>query len=222
MQHLQGLIFDLDGTLLDSAPDLRQAVNKMLGQHGRRPLTLGETKQAVGDGAMALVRKAFAFTGDVPSNDLFPFVQEYIQHYRQIKADPAQIYPHVLDMITQYSQDGVKLGICTNKPEAATYKLLEELNIRHHFEFIAGSDTFPTHKPNPEHIYGVITALDVPPENCVMVGDSINDVLAAHGAGIPCIVVTQGYGRDFEELRADFLIKDFSELPAAISKLGFT
>jgi phosphoglycolate phosphatase len=222
MPRLQGMIFDLDGTLLDSAPDIRQALNLMLAQHGRRPLTLEETKQALGDGVLMSVRRSFAMTGNIPETDLFPFVQQYITHYRNIKADPAQIYPHVVPLLERYGQAGVRLGICTNKAESSTYHLLKDLDLLRHFAFVAGGDTFRAHKPHPDHVYGVIAALDVPREGCVMVGDSVNDVAAAHGAGIPCIIITQGYGDDAESLKADRFIGHCGELPEALAALGFS
>lgn len=221
MRQIQGLIFDLDGTLLDSAPDLRQAVNLMLAQQSRRPLTLEEVKGLIGDGAMALVQRALAMTGGEPE-DVFPFVQQFIGHYRNIKADPSQIYPHVVPILEKYHGAGVKLGVCTNKQESASYRVLEQLGLRRYFEFIAGGDTFPVHKPNPEHLYGVITALDVPREGCVFIGDGINDVRAARGAKIPCIVVTHGYGMEkSEDLNADSVIAGFDELPTALAGLGY-
>jgi phosphoglycolate phosphatase len=222
MPRLQGLIFDLDGTLLDSAPDLRQAMNLMLAQHSRRPLTLDEVKSMIGDGAVAFVKRAFVATGDPMTGDELPYVQQYIGYYRNIKADPSQIYPHVAPLLEKYFHAGVKLGVCTNKQEAASYRVLEQLGLRRYFEFIAGGDTFPVHKPNPEHLHGVITALDVPRENCVFVGDGINDVRVAKNVGIPCVVVTHGYGREnAEDLGADGVIAGFDELPQALDKLGF-
>ena len=108
------------------------------------------------------------------------------------------------------------------KTENATHHQLQKLHLAHHFTFIAGGDTFVTHKPNPDHVYGVIAALDVPRENCVMVGDSRNDVLAAHGAGVPCIIIRQGYGDESDDLRADHTINHFGELPKALAALGFS
>lgn len=128
MPRLQGLLFDLDGTLLDSAPIIRQAMNKMLGEEGRRPLTLEEVKNIVGDGVMEAVSYAFKLTGDALVNDSFPYVQRFIHYYRNTKADPAQIYPYVVPTLEHYSKAGVKLGVCMNKSEGSTYQVLEELD----------------------------------------------------------------------------------------------
>ncbi|MDX2028631.1 MAG: HAD-IA family hydrolase [Alphaproteobacteria bacterium] len=223
MVRLQGLIFDLDGTLLDSAPDLRQALNQTLRAHKRRDLTLDEVKHMVGDGMLPLLSRAFAATGG-PISDAEAYLrfQEFLLHYRDQKPDPAQIYPGGKETLEHYHKAGVKLGICTNKHEASTIRLLEELNLKHYFTFIAGGDTFLVHKPHPDHVRGVIEGLSVPVANCVMIGDGRNDVLAAQGAGIPCLAVTHGYGEDYGHLDADGLISGFNELPRALEKLGFT
>jgi len=222
MPRLSGLIFDLDGTLVDSAPDLRQALNAMLKGFGRREMALEEVKRMVGDGMIPLVARAFETTGGVPKDfDSFACAQIFIAHYRNLKADPAQIYPHARATLEKYHDAGVRLGICTNKQEAATVKLLEDLGLMRYFAFIAGGDTFPAHKPHPDHVRGVIQRLDTVAAHCAMVGDSPNDVLAAHGAGIPCIVVTHGYGMDVGNLGADHLIDSFKELPKVLEKLGF-
>ncbi|MDD3288443.1 MAG: HAD-IA family hydrolase [Alphaproteobacteria bacterium] len=221
MPKLMGVIFDLDGTLLDSAPDLHNALNQTLVKYGRRQLSLAETKSMVGDGMMTLVQRALTATGGINPDQEMNCVRDFITLYRGITPDPIQIYPHVLEILEKYYAAGIKIGMCTNKQASMTNKLLKELDLLKYFGFVAGGDTFMAHKPNPDHIYGVIEALEVPRENCIMVGDSRNDVAASHGAGIPCIVVTLGYGTDFDKIGADKLIANFNELPAALSELGF-
>ncbi len=223
MPLLQGLIFDLDGTLVDSAPDLRQALNLMLAQFGRRPLALDEVEGMTGDGMLPMVHRAFAATGEaLPDTQSYERFQVFIAHYRSQKPDASQIYPGVMEALARFHAAGVRLGVCTNKQEAATLRLLEGLDLKRLFTFVAGGDTFTVHKPNPGHVNGVIEKLGVPAGGCVMIGDSVNDVLAAHGAGIPCVVVTAGYGQAPETLGADKLIRGFAELTAALETLGFT
>ena len=222
MPQLSGLIFDLDGTLIDSAPDLRQALNAMLAEYGRRALSLGEVKQFVGDGMMPLIQRAFDTTGAVPENfNSYASFQIFIGHYRGLKPDPSQIYPGTRETLESYFKKGVKLGICTNKQGAATVHLLEQLDLAKYFSFIAGGDTFPEHKPHPGHVKGVLRQLDIAAAECAMIGDSMNDVSAARGAGVKSIVVTHGYGGDFQSLSADKLINGFNELPKALKELGF-
>lgn len=221
MNKLEAILFDLDGTLLDSAPDIRQAVNLMLQDEGRAQLTLDQVKSFIGDGMMPLCRKAFEATGGVPTGDLFPFVQSFITYYRKVKPDPQQIFPHVREALDLFRDKQIKMGICTNKSEEATLQLLEQLDLLRYFGFVAGGDTFMVHKPNPGHITGVIEALEASLKGTVFVGDGPNDVVACQKAGIPCIVVTHGYSQDYESMGATSLIGGFNELAPAISKLGY-
>jgi phosphoglycolate phosphatase len=223
MPLLSGLIFDLDGTLIDSAPDIRQALNAMLVEYGRRPMTLDEVKHAVGDGMMPLIQRAFEATGGAPKGfNSYATFQIFINHYRSLDPDPAQIYPQARETLEHYFDKGLKFGICTNKQGAATVQLLQKLDLVRYFSFIAGGDTFPLHKPNPGHVKGVLKELGVPAAQCAMIGDSLNDISAARGAGVKSVVVTHGYGGDYQSLGADKLIGGFRELPAALEELGFT
>ena len=222
MPKLQGLIFDLDGTLVDSAPDLRQALNKTLAEQGRRAITLDEIKTMLGDGMLTTLKRAFEATGAALSDDIsYRLFQSFVNHYRNQLADPTQIYPYVVETLDQLTNEGIKMGICTNKQEASSYKLLEELDLARYFTFIAGGDTFLVHKPHPDHVRGVIEKLGVTAEECVMVGDSANDVRAAQAAGIPCLVVAHGYGVDVEELGANGVLDGFDQLKDALENLGF-
>jgi len=223
MARLSGLIFDLDGTLVDSAPDHRQALNAMLREHGRRGLTPAEVKAMIGDGMLPLVTRSFEATGGMPAGaDSYALFQTFITHFRALPPDAAQIYPHVKEMLQNYAAAGVKIGLCTNMQESSAGRLLEQLGLRNFFSFIAGGDTFPVHKPHPGHVSGVMNALKVSKEQCAMIGDTFRDVQAAHGAGIPCIVVAHGQKIDAEKTGADRIIQEFDELPAALTALGFS
>ncbi len=222
MIKLQGLIFDLEGTLVDGAVDARHALNVLLAEHGREPLSLEHVKRIITNGFMHMIQRAFEQSGGLAGDDVFPLTQKFIHIYRDLKADPAQIYPSVAPMLDTYFKAGVKLGICTNMAEGPALKALRELGLDPYFEFVAGGDTFPVHKPNPEHLKGVITALDVPYEACVFVGDGINDVRAARGANVPCIVVTHSQSVDPEtSQRADAIIASFDALHETLERLGF-
>ncbi len=218
---LTGVVFDLDGTLVDSAPDIRNALNLFLAERGRRAVTLDETKSALGDGAVKLVERILRLTGSCP-DDIMDDVRAYIALYRDIPADPAQIYPAVLNVLDGLRTQRIGLGVCTNKPESATRKLLDELALLPYFSGVAGGDTYMTHKPDPEHLRGVIMQMGVDPAGCVMVGDSPNDLLAAHGMNVPCILVDYGYGADNSVLPAEIIIDTMAELPEALRALGFS
>jgi phosphoglycolate phosphatase len=217
---LAGLVFDLDGTLIDSAPDTRNALNAFLVERNRRFVTLEETKQALGDGAVKLVERIFRLTGDCPP-DIMADVRAYITIYNTIKADPIQIYPDVVTTLRAFKKRNIPLGLCTNKPESATLKLLDELELRPYFAAIAGGDSFPVHKPDPAHLMGVIEQMGITPQGCVMIGDSPNDMVAAHGLGIPCILVDYGYGFDVSVLPAEAVISSMADLPKTLMRLGF-
>jgi phosphoglycolate phosphatase len=222
MPQLHALICDLDGTLLDSAPDLRQALNAALKAEGRRALTLEEVEAMIGDGMLPLIQRAYAATGaPVSVAESYPKFERFIGFYRELQPDPAQIYPHVTEVLAALQKAGVKLAICTNKQEEATHRLLKQLDLARFFSFVAGGDTFPVHKPHPGHVEGVLKALAVRAENAAMVGDSGNDILSARGAGVPCLLVSQGYGVGIDNLGASGMIADFGELPDALRLLGF-
>jgi phosphoglycolate phosphatase len=222
MTQLQALIFDLDGTLIDSAPDLRQALNVTLQAEGRRALSLEEVKSMTGDGLLLMMHRAYGATGaSVSDTQSYEKFKIFIEHYRRLKPDPAQIYPHVVETLTSFQTSGVKLGLCTNKQEAATHQFLGDLNLARFFSYVAGGDTFPVHKPHPGHVMGVLDKLGVLAGHAVMIGDSTNDILSAQGAGVKSIAVAHGYGADVENLGADIVIGGFDELKSALTKLGF-
>src|SRR5665213_678532 len=130
MPQLQGLIFDLDGTLIDSAPDLRQALNATLHGFGRPALPLDEVKRMTGDGMLPMMTRAFEATGGMPAGiNSYDCFQQFITHYRGLKPDPVQIYPGARETLERYHKAGIQLAICTNKQEASTIKLLADLDL---------------------------------------------------------------------------------------------
>jgi phosphoglycolate phosphatase len=222
MPQLLGLIFDLDGTLIDSAADLRQALNALLAAHNRRALTLDEVKGLVGDGLNTMLRRAFTVTGGVLPETATPTLfDDFLVFYNTQKASPEQLYPHVRETIQAFRAQSIKIGLCTNKLFQPTMKLLNDIGIVALFDFVAGCDTFPVYKPDPGHVLGVAKGMKIPPHSCAMIGDSINDIRAAQAAKIPAIAVSHGYGRDIDQLGADAIISGFGELPGALRTLGF-
>jgi phosphoglycolate phosphatase len=223
MPHLHGLIFDLDGTLIDSAADLRVALNALLAQYGRRSITLAEVKQMVGDGLQVMLQRAFTSTGaPLPDSGRSTIFEDFIDLYQRQTGTPEMLYPLALETIKTYRAKGVKIGLCTNKISIATRKLLKDIGIEPLFDCVAGGDTFPVCKPHPAHVLGVAKAMNVAPQSCVMIGDSHNDIRAAQGVPMVAIAVGHGYGRDIATLGADAMIADFAGLPEALQRLGFT
>ncbi len=221
MQRLEAVLFDCDGTLLDSAPDIGQALNLMLEDCDRPPLPLAQIKGYLGDGMMELCSRALMATGGLPQDDVYPFVQKFITHYRKVPADPSQIYAGGREALESLSQAGVKLAVCTNKQEAATRRIFDQLDLTRYFAAIAGGDTYLVHKPHPDHVLNLLKAMDVSPQGTLFVGDGMNDVMASRQAGVKCVIITHGYSDDWEALGADALIGGFDGLSAAIEKLGY-
>ena len=214
------LVFDLDGTLIDSAPDLRAALNEMLRERGRAPLSLAQVRQMIGDGAAALVARALAASGPDPAAaaDALP---RFLQLYEADAVRLTRPYPGVPETLAALRRRGYRTAICTNKPHHATHTVLEGLGLLALFDGIAGGDRFAVKKPDPGHLLGLIGALGGAPDRAVMIGDGENDAAAAHGAGVPLVLMRYGYARvDPASLAADALLDRFDDLPAALDRLG--
>ena len=221
MPQLRGLIFDLEGVLIDSAHDLCRAINHMLGHHGRRNLEMGEIRSMLGDGMLVLTQRALAKTGVYETDKEMNYFREFITHFRSAAPDPEQVFPQVRDILTRYHANGIKLGVCTNKPSDTTCHLLQKLKLLSLFGFVAGGGTYQVHIPNPDHLSGVITALDLTIKDCVVVGGDSRMVTAAHKLDLPCIIVTKNYGVDYSKLEATKQIASFDQLPEALAQLGY-
>jgi len=217
------LLCDLDGTLVDSAPDLADALSTLLAESGRRALSVTEVKTMVGDGVAVLVERGLAATGGVPAPEaLAAQVARYHALYEARLTKQTRPYPGAVEALGALRAAGWRLAVCTNKPERATRKVLAALGLDELIEAVAGGDTFPVRKPDPGHVLQLLEAMGVTPARAVMLGDSVNDVAAAHAAGLPAIAVGHGYGTvPAQELGAERLITHFDELPAALKALGF-
>jgi phosphoglycolate phosphatase len=223
MAALHALIFDLDGTLVDSAGDLLQSLNILLTKRGRRLLALDEVKSMIGDGMPMLLRRAFKATGDgLADQDADAVFSEMLSIYMSKETSPEIIYQDAKETLMVFKKANVKIGLCTNKAYAPTLKLLKDIGLLSLFDVITGGDTFTVCKPHPDHVLGVVAKLGVDRQSCVMIGDSINDIQAARSAGVASIAVSHGYGTNVKSLNADALIARFAELPGALLTLGFS
>ncbi len=216
------LIFDLDGTLIDSAPDVCASVNRVLTETGRRELTLIETKGLIGWGGRVLVEKALAMTGEEGTPDEVETVlQGFLATYAAHPAEHTRIFPGAVEALEKFKADGVKMGICTNKPTATTPPVLKAMGLDGFFSVVSCGDAVPHKKPDGRHVLTVIEALDATVEITAMVGDSENDITAAINAGVKSVAVTFGYAHvPVDELGADALIDHFRELPGALRKIA--
>jgi phosphoglycolate phosphatase len=219
MEHFL-LIFDLDGTLVDSAADLRAALNQMLRERGRPSLSLPQVKQMIGDGAAALVARALAASGGNPA-DAAGALPRFIELYEADAVRLSRPYPAVPETLAALRRRGYRTAICTNKPQHATLTVLEGLGLLPLFDAVAGGDRFPVRKPDPGHLSGLIGALGARAEAAAMIGDSENDAAVARGAGLPLVLMRYGYARaDPDSLGADAVLDQFADLPAVLDRLG--
>ncbi len=216
------LLCDLDGTLIDSVPDLADALSDLLAEAGRRKVTQDEVKAMVGDGVAVLVERGFAATGGLPApKDLGAQIARYIALYESRLTERTRPYPGALNALRALRAGGWRLAICTNKPEHASREIVASLGMGDLIEAVAGGDTFAAKKPHPDHILCLLEAMNTAPSRAAMLGDSQNDVQAARAAGLPVIAVAHGYGTiPAHELGADRVIAHFDELPGALAALG--
>ncbi|MBV4532605.1 phosphoglycolate phosphatase [Pseudomonas farsensis] len=206
------VMFDLDGTLIDSVPDLAVAVDRMLLELGRPPAGLDAVRQWVGNGAQVLVRRALAGSIDHDQVDdelaeraLALFMEAYAQSHEH-----TVVYPGVLDTLRWLSKQGVEMALITNKPERFVAPLLDQMKIGRHFRWIIGGDTLAQKKPDPAALLFVMQMAGVAPAEALFVGDSRSDVLAAKAAGVQCVGLSYGYnhGRPIAEEDPNLVLSD--------------
>jgi phosphoglycolate phosphatase len=184
-------VFDLDGTLVDSAADIHASLDRAMAELGLAGFSRAEVVGMIGDGVRALMTKALTARGrSLDETALARFVEDYTAQ-ATVLTRPFDGIPAVLDTLRA---QGWRMAVCTNKPEAAARLLLEELGLAGHFAALGGGDSFPVRKPDPAHLLATLAACGGAPEQAVMIGDHRNDVLAAAGAGVPCIFAGWGYG----------------------------
>jgi phosphoglycolate phosphatase len=203
------LIFDLDGTLIDSLDDLTDATNHMLAGFGRSALTPPEVRLLVGQGARSLVMRAMpGATHDEIERGLTAFIAYNEAHI----ADRTLPYPGVVETLARLRDGGSPMAVVSNKNVALCRKILTILGIEDYFAEVLGADSLPTRKPSPEPVLKLVHDFGVSPAEAVMVGDSINDIAAGLGAGVVTVGCTWGYGDISELAKADYRIDRFSDL----------
>jgi phosphoglycolate phosphatase len=214
------LIFDLDGTLVDTAPDLLEATNAVLKAEGRRAVDPTTLRRMVGFGARSLITQAFAATGAPPSDAGLPrLVADFLAHYRENIATHSKPFPRVPETLGALRANGTRMGVLTNKPQALTDLLLPAVRLDHYFGAIFGAGARTYTKPDPRLFHDVTDALGGGP--AIMIGDSVTDVKTARAAKAPVILVSYGYTPEpASTLGADAVTDDFAEIPFLASKLG--
>lgn len=216
-------MFDLDGTLMDSVPDLAAAVDKMLILLGREPAGVAQVRDWVGNGSKVLVRRALAgqlqhegVADELANEALALFMQAYSGGH-----DLTTVYPGVHECLDWLRARDVKLAIITNKPAQFIEPLLEEKGLNGYFQWLVGGDTLPQQKPDPAALLWVMDQAGVKPGDSLFVGDSRNDVRAAKAAAVPCVALSYGYnhGEPIANEEPALVLDDLRELVASVSGL---
>lgn len=218
------VMFDLDGTLLDSVPDLAAAVDRMLAQLGRPPAGVDRVRDWVGNGSQVLVRRALAGQLEhaaVAATLAGQAHQLFLQAYADCH-ELSSVYPGVRECLDWLQEHAVPMAVVTNKPGRFVGPLLAEKGLAGYFQWIVGGDSLPVQKPDPAALDWVLEQADVPPEQALFIGDSRNDVLAARAAGVPCVAVSYGYnhGRPISEENPRWVLPDLRQLVDSAWRLG--
>jgi phosphoglycolate phosphatase len=210
------LLFDLDGTLVDTVPDLAAAVNRLMGARGLDVFAPPEVAAMVGDGVSVLVARAFAARGrEMDAGAVAELTADYTAHV----AVESMLYPGVLAALGGLAGSGWRLAVCTNKPEKAAAGLLEALGVLPLLCAVGGGDTFPTRKPDPAHLLSTLSRAGGRADAAVMVGDHHNDVLAGRAAGVPTIFAAWGYGPARMAEGSAAIARDIAEAAAIAGRL---
>ena len=216
----KAVVFDLDGTLIDSLGDIAAALNRLLAAYDRPTLLDRDVELLVGEGVNVLVQGAWAQTGSpMADDDVDEMVVRYLDLYLDQAAQRTIVFKGVPEMLKALRAKGWRLGICTNKPDKITDRVLADLGLAPLVDAVVGGD-YPRRKPDGDHILETLRRLDVPAAACLYVGDSKTDVAAARMAGVPIVCVGFGYSHGpAGDLGADRIIDNFDD-PEALDRIG--
>jgi len=211
------VVYDLDGTLADTASDLMGALNAVLVHEGLAPLPVERARSMLGAGGRALLARGFAASGqELAPPKLESLFGDFLAHYNTHIAEHTRLYPGVEAALNAFARIGWRQAICTNKMEGSAKLLMEKLGVTSLFAFICGQDTFGVGKPDPKPLLGTIAAAGGASDRAIMVGDSATDIKTARAAGLPVICVDFGYTEiPVAQLGPDRVISHFDELGAA-------
>ena len=214
------VVFDLDGTLVDTSPDLTAALNHSLVAMGRPAVDAATVRHLVGHGARALIERGLALSGGGGEPAVARALPLFLDYYAAHVADGSRPYPGAEAMLEALAGAGVRLAICTNKPVALSRALIAALGWSGRFAVNLGGDSLAVRKPDPAPLLAAIAAVGGDPGDAVFVGDSIVDMATARAAGVPVVAVSFGFAdRPVAALGADRVIDDFDELTEALASL---
>jgi phosphoglycolate phosphatase len=214
-------VFDLDGTLVDSVPDLAAALNRVLAEAGLPPQPLPAVARMVGHGVARLVERGFAAAGAPLDLAALPrWVDRFLHFYAEDLSTLTRPFPGVPEALEALAAAGWRLGVCTNKPTRLAEGLLDALGLAPRFAAVVGGDVAPERKPHPAPVRMTLDRLGVPAAAAVFIGDSETDVLTARAAGLPVVLVRHGYtAMPPEALGADAVVDGLSDVPALLETL---
>ena len=215
------IVFDLDGTLVDTAPDLVATLNHVLGCEGLPPVAYEEARNMVGGGARVMVERGIKADGRaLPPAEVDRMVRDFIAHYAEHIADGSRPFHGVEAALDNLAGSGCRLAVCTNKLEWLSLRLLGALGLTTRFRAICGADTFGVSKPDPKILYGTIARAGGDPAHAIMIGDSMTDIATARAAGVPVVAVDFGYTEiPVAELKPDHVVSAFADLPETIFQM---
>jgi phosphoglycolate phosphatase len=218
------VVFDLDGTLVDTAPDLAEATNYVLHTLGLKRVNELEIRPFVGHGALAMIDSAVKAQGRALSErELHDLFEVFIAYYTAHIADRSVPYPNVVETLENLQRNGATLAVCTNKIEIQARSVLETLKLDGYFSALTGRDSLGSYKPDPRHLTGTIARAGGRPATSIMVGDSETDIRTAKAARVPIVAVSFGYSVDpVASYGPDAIVDDYKDLSAAIGKLAGT
>jgi phosphoglycolate phosphatase len=216
------IVFDLDGTLIDTAPDLIDALNFTLAGHALPIVPYAQARALIGGGAWGMIEQALILEGrSAARGDVDKLYASFVARYGEHIADRSRPFPEVEPVLERLAQAGHRLAVCTNKLEWLSRRLLDALRLSDRFAAICGPDTFGIHKPDPEVFRATVRKAGGKPARALMVGDSITDIRTARAANVPVVAVDFGYTDvPVATLKPDRVIGAFGELPAAIAALA--
>ncbi|MBN9259683.1 MAG: HAD-IA family hydrolase [Hyphomicrobium sp.] len=213
--------FDLDGTLVETAPDLIAATNHVLAAVDLAPVAPELIRPSISFGAAAMIKEGFRLHGrEIAALEAAAHLERFLAYYRTNIAATSHAFPGLEASLDRLTAEGARLAVCTNKQAALSEQLLRDLRLRARFAALAGRDTFPVCKPHPDHLIGAIRMAGGDPKRAIMVGDSKTDIDTAKAAGIPVVAVTFGYTDvHVRDLAPNAVIEHYDELIPAIERL---
>ncbi|WP_438382260.1 HAD-IA family hydrolase [Asaia sp. BMEF1] len=218
--EIKTAVFDLDGTLIDSLPDLAESGIELLNSYDLPPPDEQAVRAMIGDGARRLVDRLLIFGGDEKRIDRDEATRRFLDIYEPRATQKTQLFPGTVKMLETLRESGIACVICTNKPVKAAKAIVEQLGIASLIDAIGGGDSFPTRKPDPDHIRKTVGMIDAEPKRAIMIGDHQNDIRAAMGVPMPSLFASWGYGDRSMATHATAIAGSVAELPRLIYDLS--